>query len=294
MAVITAKTGARNWGTATDWVGDVLPSSSDSAVIPSTITMNLDGAYPAAGAGFLGITVQSGGILELPVAANWSLKLSGDKNFTIASGGTIRMVGGGALAAGNTGYFSFTPATDGGSGFVINGTATIKGATKDHFVLLGADIGQWAASADVATTGGNITTITTSTAPSGWLDGDLIAVTPTGITYSHWDTCLLNGAPVGTALTVDGWNGTAPTYTSNDGVAGKSAWNHQGEGLPTEARAAVLNLSRNIKIYSTDNTKRANITIAAGATVTLDSVELYSVGSSAGQYAAIVVSTTAA
>jgi len=41
---------------------------------------------------------------------------------------------------------------------------TITGATKDHFKLLGADVGQWAAAGDVAEVG-DVTSITLNEAP---------------------------------------------------------------------------------------------------------------------------------
>lgn len=59
MAVITAKTGARSWSTATDWIDEVVPiDNTDSAIIPADcqILMNQD---QRTWTGLLGITIAS-------------------------------------------------------------------------------------------------------------------------------------------------------------------------------------------------------------------------------------------
>ena len=57
MAVVTSRTGARSWATATDWVGDACPVDNvDSAVIEADcqMLMNQD---QSAYTGLLGVTI---------------------------------------------------------------------------------------------------------------------------------------------------------------------------------------------------------------------------------------------
>jgi len=287
MAVITSQaTGLFSAGAT--WAGGVPPAAGDSFVIANTHNVTLDGVL--GGAGFVGGTVQNGGTLTVPVAATTGLIFTGDGTFTVDVGGTLTMAGGAALAAANTFTMTATPAADGGFGFVFNGTAVIKGAPKDHMRLLAADCGEWAAAGDVATVG-NVPQLTLDAIPSGWRDHDIIARAPTGRIYTHWDTCRLNGAPAAAVIDVEGWQGAAPTYDA--GVGTKSSWNAQGAGTPAQARAEVLNLSRNVRVFSSDPTKRTYITIGATATVTMDYVECYSIGINApGKYGITIATTT--
>ena len=204
-AVITSNASG-NFSVGATWVGGVPPAAGDSFVVANTHNVTLDAVL--GGAGFVGGTVQNGGTITVPVAANTGLIFTGDNNFTIDVGGLITMAGGAALDAANTFTITFTPATDGGAGFIINGDAVIRGAAKDHFALLDADLGEWAASGDVATVADPIVSITLDAGPSGWMENDLLAIAPAGRLPAHWDTCLVNETPVvGPVITVDGWQG---------------------------------------------------------------------------------------
>ncbi len=281
-----------NWGTAANWDLDTLPATGDTVVIPTGINITLNGIYPAAGA-FLSVNVQAGGTLTIPVDANSGLTLAGDSTAGFTVAGILTTAGGAAIGAAYSCLISITPATDGGSGMIITSTGTnsvtLIGATKTHFVSLAADCGEWAANGDAAPTA-NITSLTVDAIPTGWVDNDLLVIAPTGRTYSHWDTCLVNVAPTTTTVNVDGWQGTAPLYAA--GVGTKGLWCHQGEGTPTQARAEVLNLTRNIKVFSTDITKRCYISAATTAVVTMSYIEVYSCGVTTAAKRALSVLTT--
>jgi hypothetical protein len=77
MATITARTGARSWATATDWVGDACPAdNTDSAVIPPdcSMLMNQD---QSAWTGLLGVTIQAQGAGSAPGMLYWKNATSG-------------------------------------------------------------------------------------------------------------------------------------------------------------------------------------------------------------------------
>jgi len=281
VAVITsAATGV--WSAGATWAGGVPPAAGvDSYVIANTHVVTVDAEY--VGAGFLGGTVNAGGELVFSNAASARLHHSGDNSLTVNGTLTGDFSAVPALLA----QITFAPATDGGAGLILNGIVNLRGAAKDHFRLLAADVGEWNASGDVATAG-NVTDITLDAAPTGWQIGDLLAIAPTGRISTHWDTCIITGI-VGPVVSVNSWQGTAPLYV---GAQAKPFWNHQGAGTPAQARAEVLNLSRNVRVFSTDPTKRTYISIGATATVTMDYVETYSSGFSSAKPALALLCTT--
>jgi hypothetical protein len=246
--------------------------------------------YPASGA-FASLTLNGTAALTLPKAADWGLKFTGDALFTVNSGCSIAMEDNTALGAAYTGYFSFTPTTDGASGLVIaaGASVTIKGATKDHFGTLDADIGGWAAYGDVLPIV-DVTDIALAAAPTGWGVGDILVFAPTGRTSSHWDTVKIASVATHHVTVGATWRGTAPLYA--DGANARPLWNHQGEGTPTLARAEVLNLTRNIRIYSTSASLGAYIGIATTAVVVMNYVECYQVGSVTSTRRGIAIGTT--
>jgi len=286
VAVITSQaTGV--WSAGATWAGGVPPAAGvDSYVIANTHVVTVDAEY--VGAGFLGGTVNVGGELVFSNAANARLHHSGDNSLTV--NGTL--TGDFSAVPALLCQITFAPTTDGGAGLILNGIVNLRGAPKDHMRLLAADCGEWAASGDVATAG-NVPQLTLDAIPSGWRDHDIIVRAPTGRIYSHWDTCRLNGAPAAAVIDVEGWQGAAPTYDA--GVGTKPLWNAQGAGLPAQARAACLNLTRNVRIYSTDPTKRTYISIGTVPTVTMNYVEAYSIGfNGAGKYGVDIHITTGA
>ena len=300
MGTFTATTDG-NWNASATWgnagtpavEGVDYPGPNDSFSIPNTVDVILPaGTWPSSGGYLLNHAsseIQAGGSLTFSDLAY--MNTTGDGAFT--ADGKLQ---GGSVGSGITGHIFFTPATDGGAGLVLNGSGanapTIVGLTKDHYATLDADIGDWATDGDAAYDQANLAVVTVTATPTGWKANDVCVVEPTGRTYSHWDVFMLSGDAADATLDVDGWNGTAPVYTSNDTVAGKPAWNHQGAGTPTQARGLVWNLTRSFKIASTDAAKRAYITIGATATVRLDYVEGYSLGSNTGTHPGILFSTT--
>lgn len=85
-ATCTAKTGARNWGSASSWTGCGVPKDGDVVVIPSgsTVTLNVDTNDIAS------VTVADGGVL-LGDANDNKLKLKSPGDFT--NNGTVTLNG---------------------------------------------------------------------------------------------------------------------------------------------------------------------------------------------------------
>lgn len=113
MAVITSKTGARSWNTATDWVGDTLPVDNvDSVVIAADCQMLMNQDQSAYTDGMLGVTVE--GHATTPGMLYWADGTSG--HLKIKTGfnllGTTGTLKGRVLANsdgvwGNTGSLAF-------------------------------------------------------------------------------------------------------------------------------------------------------------------------------------------
>lgn len=287
---------AGNWNVGATWgnpgddvEGSGFPGNADLFVISAGDTVTVNGEYPASGA--LGAGSVTGNFVH---QTNVNTKLAlGDASITVNSGGHYHIGENGvaAIDADKTADLSFTPTAAGGRGVIVSagGTFTTCGATKDYYKLLAADVGEWAASNDVNTIN-NVTEITVDSAGSGWRDNDVLAIAAMGRTAGHTDTCLIAEDPTGlTTFDVDAWQGTAPTYV---GVATKSLWNHQGAGLPAHARAEVLNLTRNVRIYSTSATNTAYIVFETTATADMRYTECWYLGTSTADKLGITTKTT--
>jgi hypothetical protein len=290
MATFTSIAGGGNWNASATWgktgdpavEGTDYPGNGDTVVIASAVAtpVILNGQYPASGTLSGGMTINANCKIAADPSVNTKLNF-GDASIT--NNGTCEFGKTTArIAAGKTCLIIITPSSDGGQGLLQNGTFTMAGQTKDHIRSLAADVGGWATYGDVLPVI-DVPSITLDQAPSGWLAGDVIVVEPTGRTYSHWDTAVIQSI-AGAVVTVGAtWRGTAPLYT--DGANARPSWNHQGEGTPTQARARVLNLTRNAAFYSATASLRTYINLAAAGVLTMDSVEIYSIGyNAAGKY----------
>lgn len=299
MATRTA-TGTGAWSTAARW--DTPPVSGDAVVIPTGASITLDGVYPTTGE-FAYVDLQAGGTLTIPTDANSGLTIVGPSavGFTVA--GILTTAASAEIDPAYSCQFSITPSTDGGAGIIINSNTanyvSLFGATKDHYRLLAADCGDWnarlPADPDIAPSGA-VASLTVDTTPTGWLANDLVVIAPTGRLYSHWDICRLNGTPTSTTVAVSGWCSATeqtsgnPLYTN--GTQTNPQWNHQGQGELTLARAEVLNLSRNIKVFSTNASLRTYVSIGASAVVSISNMELYNIGFNASNKYGISMTTT--
>lgn len=115
FAVSKTATNSGNWGSGGTWPNSDIPTSTDTVIIPTgvTITMNCNGYAKM-------LTVNQGGVLNL--SSGYTLTLNGK----LTVNGTLDMNGGNitqnyntaAFVIGNTGYFEWEP-----------GTNTLAGAT---------------------------------------------------------------------------------------------------------------------------------------------------------------------
>lgn len=222
MAAITARTGTRNWGTATDWVGDVEPVEGDTVIIPSGSTMNLNKSVTVgADTSTAAIDVQSGGTLQcVNPGASYTLTAKGDikvtgtftVNYSDATNGapyvfTLKLNYSASLA--DIKYGMFTASS--------TGTITFTGASRTYDRAL--------LSADASPTGTSLTT----NVSTGWLSGDDIAVATTSQTAAECERFTL------------GTNASDTTVTLPSGLA----YAHSGTA-PTQAE--IILLTRNVVI----------------------------------------------
>ena len=146
MPVITARTGARSWNTATDWVGDALPVDNvDSAVIPAGCQMLMNTDMAAYTAGILALTVS--GDNTTPGMLYW-------KN-------------------GTDGHLKLKTGTS-PTGAIIGTTGTFKGR-----ILANSD-GVWRGVKGLTVTGNVDNTLTANT--HGLADGTLVSFFPNSVT----------------------------------------------------------------------------------------------------------------
>jgi hypothetical protein len=248
-----------------------------------TVTMNetavAHNAYGAGTDGAVAVTVGKRGTLNFGVVAatNYYLQCAGD--LIVYSGGTFQMgvTGTGTtIPADSTAVLEFTPVADGGMGLIIRGgTVNTKHVTqKTPFRLLNAD----------ATI--NATTLTVDVAPTGWADNDQIAVGSTTRTPGQCELGAINVAPVGTAVTVDGFGG----------VAGGLAYAHDGNatGGPNgeSIQGEVINITRSIKVRSNSATVMTYVYCGPTAAINFQDCEFYYLGEQATNKRGIEIATT--
>lgn len=277
MAAITSNgTGGGVWSAGASWTGAAVPAEGDTVIIQNGDTITIDqnitvGADTATAA----IDVASGGKLEVPstVAADYTLTCKGDlKN---SSGGTLE-IGTVANPIPAARIFTIklnysTTLAEGEFGLKNYGDMVIQGDPARITVtkcMLNAD-----AAADA--------TGLTSGVLTGWKDNDDIAIASTTRTWTEAENGKMNGAAVGTVLTVDGFGGAA------GGVANA----HSGTS-PTQAE--IINLTRNVKITSYNTTYRGYVCCYSGSTSDVDYVEFYMIGYNATYKHGIEIRTTAA
>jgi hypothetical protein len=211
-----------------------------TVTVDETSTSNDYGAVHVGDAGILASGTTA--------ATAYYLRVSG--NYTQWPGGILRAATTGARMPADSSFtMAFDCASDGQFGMSFEGgTLDTHGAAKDDFVLLGANAAA------------NATSLTAASAPSGWRDNDEIGIASTTRTYSECERGALNGAPSGTALTVDGFAGTA----------GGVQYAHSGTA-PTQAE--IINLTRNVRFVAVNASFRFCVTIKGTTQITADYTE---------------------
>ncbi len=193
-----------------------------------------------------GITVNKRGTLTLGGAASTAYYLKWKGIFLVWGEGTINF--------GTSG--SRLPATSSLTLFMdvaTNADSSLKRMQDGVLNIYGADkLGKTTLSADEAAA----QTVISLTATTGWQNNDQIGFTPTNAS-THYERR--------TIATVD----SATQVTISAGLTNA----HKGSD---DVICTVVNLTRNIKLTSTDNTHRGNLWIIAGGTgaVTIDCLEI--------------------
>lgn len=216
------------------------------------------------------LDVGQGGTLSFGTSAStaYLLKISGDVN--VWSGGTLNM---GATGAGipstSSAALNLDCASNVQYGLIIN--------SGGAWNALGASLTKtWTLLA--ANAAANATSLTT-TDSTGWKDNDTVIVASTTRTYNQSEIGALNGDAVGTALAVDGFGG-----------AGGGLANAHGGSSPVQAE--IVNCTRNVKVYGASAAYQGYVYIADTASVDLDWVEMYWLGSNTANKRGLNLATT--
>lgn len=215
------------------------------------------------------VDIGSGGTLTFGVTAAtaYVLKASGDIN--VWSGGTLNV---GTVAtpmpSNSSGTILLDCASNVQYGLYVRkgGTHVMQGAAKLISTFLAADAAI------------NATTLTTADS-TAWLNNDVVAVASTTRTVAQTEAGAVNVAPVGTALTVDGFGG----------AGGGLAYAHSGI---TPTRAEILNLTRNVVVIGASASLQGYIYIEATAIVDWDYAEFKWLGSGTVSRRGIDLTTT--
>ncbi|HLG34298.1 MAG TPA: T9SS type A sorting domain-containing protein [Bacteroidia bacterium] len=168
FATIKTATSSGNWGSGGNWYNSLLPSATDTVIIPTGITITLD-----CNQSIKSLSIGTGGTLNL--SSGYTLTLSG----SLTVNGTLDMNGGNitqnyntaAFVIGSTGYFEWEPGTN-----TVTG-ATLFSRSVENFALTSTlNIKTWYDYVNVPL--GNVV--------SGYF-GNLIMNSKTGITIYEWN-----------------------------------------------------------------------------------------------------------
>lgn len=240
------------------------------------------------------------GTVATPIPSTSTAKLefdcaaSGDFGFIAKNGSAVNIQGNALtydralLAADNGGTCSTVTTTvtrKEGTGFTgksgtmsINGvTYTISSVTNNDTLVLTATAGT---QTNVSYVFHSDNLALTTDVSTGWVSGDAIAVASTSRTYTHCENGTLNGAAVGTALTINGFAGNA----------GGILHGHMGT---SPIQAEIINLTRNVKITVVTTSATGYIYFDTTVTVDMDWSEVSYMGSNvATKYGIQCVTTT--
>jgi hypothetical protein len=208
----TTTTGSRAAGDVSIISGDVMAAATTSI---STLTQNTNDTNV-----YGSLEVGAYGSWTWGTSASTTYNHSTNSNVTIGGLGTLNMIATNATTI-HTMKFSGSGAASCLLSMLNASIIRITGATKTAYAYLGAD---------VAAAGTSITT----TASTGWLAGDDIAIAPTSNVNTQSDRVTLATAASGTTVTVP-----ALTYA------------HGGTAPVT---GEILNLTRNIQFLGTSTT----------------------------------------
>ena len=201
----------------------------------------------------------------------YTLKLSG--NLIIYSGGTMNMgTTGTPCPRSSTMDLIFDVGVNVGWGLTVRnlGTWNAQGLSRTS----AKNIWYCKLNTDEAV---NQTTLGVDT-DTGWLDNDSIAIASTSRTSTDTELGRLNGDAGASSLTVDGFAG----------AGGGVAFAHSGTS-PTQAE--IILLTRNVRIYGVSTTLQSFVRCQATATVDVDWVEFYWLGSATTTTKGITIET---
>jgi len=271
--VANAATFYRKSATAAAWTFGLVtttqqaPAAADQIVITGenssigayqtlTVTMNNTSAtvFGPNTAGQAAIEVSAKGVLSYTTAASTASLLTLAGNIFVNSGAVWQIGTSSApIPAGSTAQLTFSLTANVQYGIQIrdSGTFTTYGAAKTSKTFLSAPENP-----------GDTTLLTTDA--TGWLAGDLLAVSTTGRNaIAQSEAVSMTANAVGTNVPI-----TALTNF------------HDGSASATAARALVINVSRNVKIAGTSATFQTYLnTPATTATVSLNNTQFQFFGS---------------
>jgi hypothetical protein len=201
------------------------------------------------------VTISKGGTLQFAYAAatNYYLKCSGD--VIVYNGGTFTI---GTVAnpipRNGTAVLEFDPASDGGMGLIVRngGTFTAQGlsrTTAKNIVSTTLRTDEAAGQTELGIDG-----------DTGWLNNDVVAIAPTAQTSSQYEHRTMNAD-----------QGAADHIHVSAGLTNA----HSGT---TPTKAEVILLTRNVKIRSASSTSMSYTYYGSTATVDIDWVQFYYVG----------------
>lgn len=238
-AISSAQTG--NWGDASTWQGGVVPGNGDDVTIVVTHVVTVNGVYPASGA-LNSLTIN--GTLAFSPSMNTKLIVAGSgASIVIGSSGELDL---GTVASpiqpNYTAELVYNPSANG----YINarqGKLVCQGASKSCIAtLLASDI----AANDVHLHTNDAT---------GWVVGDEIIVCSSTTSVGQTEK-----------VTITGINGTTIYIDSNgDGSGVSPKFNYAHVGL-----CHVLNLTRNVRISSSQSSYNSYINIGGNGNVDCD------------------------
>lgn len=268
---IYASTGT-NWSRALVTSTTAAPAASDIMIISgvhtgqgtnSTTTVTMDNTTATA---FGNVYVGVKGTLTYgtSTSTNYNLRLTG--NLFITSEGTFNM--GTSLSlipSSSTATLEFNVSSSGQYGiFLSGGTFNAYGQPKTQYVRLSADA---AVSA---------TTLTLSSTPTSWNNGDTIGITSTTITPTQAEVRTLSANVTGTSATV------------SSGLT-----NAHGGNSTTLVQAHVVNLTRNVIIKSVSATLTSHMQITGTNTsANISDVLFLMMGSTTATTPAIGIATS--
>lgn len=269
----SAATFYRKTATAANWTFGLVttttqsPAVNDQIIVTGensavgayqTLTVTMDNTaatlFGPNTAGVLAVEISAKGLLAYTTAASTASLLNLDGNLYINALGTLTM---GTAAApippSSTAQLVFDCASNIQWGLTVreNGSLTTYGQAKlsKTFCAVTENPGDLAL---------------TTTDSTGWLSGDVLAISTTGRNaVNQSEAVTMTGAAVGTNVPV-----TALSFL------------HEGSASATAARALVVNLTRNVKILGFSSTFQAYInTPTTTATVSINNTQVQFMGS---------------